>query len=178
SDLYGSGSRRRRDRLGARELGELRRGERRPRLDGAEWGALMRGLCVAPLRTDVNAALQQPLLDHRAHVHERLYGDALDALGHELAEAASVAEQRVARETDEGGEAEVAALADVAEELCQRRMGERALFAQEPEQRFLGERAELGIELRISDAVRHQVEVRLEPFASYDRDERFPFAAV
>src|SRR2546426_1391143 len=74
------------------------------------------------LRADVHAALQQALFQHRVHVHERLDRDALDALPEEPAHPVALPQQGAPRESQQRAQAEVAVLADVAEQIGDRRV--------------------------------------------------------
>src|SRR5438270_6060261 len=88
----------RRSRRPRHDLRRLHDAQRTPRLDRAERHALVR---VTILRADVDAALHEPLFDHRVDVHERLDIQALDALGYQLAKAAPVAEHRLTSEPNQ-----------------------------------------------------------------------------
>src|SRR3954463_3281273 len=85
-------------------LGRLHAAQRPPRLCGAEWDALVR---VTVLRPDVDAALDEALLDHGVHVHERLDVQPLDPLGNELPESAPITEHRLTGEPNERAHPEV-----------------------------------------------------------------------
>src|SRR2546426_6293063 len=85
------------------------------------------------LRADVHAALQQALFQHRVHVHERLDRDALDALPEEPAHPVALPQQGAPRESQQRAQAEVAVLADVAEQIGDRRVGQGGALAQQPE---------------------------------------------
>ena len=135
----------------------------------------------AALRADVHAALEEPLLEHRVHVHERLDGDALDPLGDELAEARCVLPRSaLAGETHERREAEVAALAHVAKEL-RRSTGcvSELCSLSRPSSASLTQAAQLRAQLRIVDPIGDEVrDASLSRSWPTIADERFPFAAV
>jgi len=164
--------------IGARELCQLCRCELRPRLHRAKRRALMLRTGVSTLRTDVHATLQQPLLEHRVHVHERLDRDSFDPLGNELPKACRVAEKGITSESDERRQAKITAFAHVTEDLRDRRMRQRALFTEQSQQRLLEQTSKLCAHLRIIDPVRNKIEVRFEALVSDDADQRLPLAAI
>ena len=141
--------------------------------NGAHWCASVVALTVA----DVHAALRQALLDHRVHVHERLDGDAQDALAEHLAQPLVLPGQRRGRERRERCRCPRSQFWQMSRQIdAIDGMRQRRLLPEQAEQRLLDRRPQRLVDRAVGDAVREQVglevEELLEPVVADERDER------
>ena len=93
------------------------------------------------LRANMDTTLRQALLEHCVDIHEWLHGNAFDALPEQFAQLRPPTKQCIASQPHQRAQAQIAVLADVAEKIGDCWVCQRALFAQQPQQRLLDQPA-------------------------------------